>query len=134
MWCAEAVLMKPPIPTGSWQVLQASRPNVLVIEPDAQRRSRTLDAVLVYVREPVWRCPEERLALPSDVVSTMVIPDVSRLTPEEQRQLLAWAESHRGTQIVTLSPIPLFPAVASGSFLDALYYRLNVILLGEQDE
>lgn len=125
--------MKPPIPTDSWQVLQAARPNVLVIEPDARQRARKVEAVLEGTREPIWRCEKSPLALPADPVGTLVVPDVSRLTLEEQHELLAWAESHRSTQLVSVSPRPLFPSVAAGTFLDGLYYRLNVLLLGERD-
>ncbi len=125
--------MKPPIPTDSWQVLQAARPNVLVIDPDPQHRARTVEAILEGSREPVWRCPATPFALPPDTVGTLVVPDVERLTLEQQRELLAWAESHRTTQLVSISPAPLFPAVAAGTFLDSLYYRLNVVLLGADD-
>lgn len=124
--------MKSPIPTDSWQVLQAARPNVLVIESNPQRRRLTLEALLEGCREPVWRCERPSLALPTSHVGTLVVPDVNQLTLDEQRTLLAWAESHRRTQIVTASADPLYPAVAAGAFLDGLYYRLNVILLDSQ--
>jgi hypothetical protein len=125
--------MKLPIPTDSWLVLQASHPNVLVIQKDPHLRTRTLEAVLERTREPVWRCQGDALALPHEPVGTLLVPDVSRLSLEEQHQLLAWAETHRASQIITGSPTPLYPSVASGTFLDALYYRLNVLLLGDPD-
>lgn len=125
--------MKSPIPTDSWQVLQVVRPNVLVIQPDPQQRSLTVNAVLERTREPVWRCQNSPLCLPPEAVGTLVVSDASVLTLAEQRELLAWAEGHRDTQIVTSSAIPLFPAVAAGTFLDGLYYRLNVVLLGDRD-
>jgi hypothetical protein len=123
--------MKSPIPTDSWQVLQAAHPNVLVIQADPHLRTRTLEAVLERTREPVWRCQADVLALPHEPVGTLLLPDVSRLSLDQQRELLAWAEANRATQIVSGSPAPLFAAVASGAFLDGLYYRLNVLLLGE---
>jgi hypothetical protein len=123
--------MKSPIPADAWQVLQAVRPNVLVIDPDPRQRSRTLAALLEGTREPVFHCHNAPLGLPQDEVGTLVVADVSCLTADEQRHLLAWAEAHRRTQIVTASPVPVFPAVAAGVFLDSLYYRINVMVLGD---
>lgn len=133
MCVREPVLMKSPIPTDSWQVLQALHPNVLVVDPDPDARTRTVEAILEHSLPPVWRCERASLCLPSEAVGTLVVPDANRLTADEQRELLVWAESHRGTQIVSVSPAPLYPAVEEGTFLDRLYYRLNVVLLGPRD-
>ena len=125
--------MKSRLSTDSWQVLQALRPNVLVIVPDPQQRTHTLDAILNGSRTPVWRCESGPLSLPDREVGTLVVPDASVLTLDEQRLLLAWAERHRTTQVVTVTPVPLYPAVAAGTFLDGLYYRLNVLVITDED-
>lgn len=125
--------MKLPIPTDSWQVLQALHPNVLIVHHDPQQRTRTVEAVLQGCRAPVWRSAGQPLSLPLNGVGTLVIDDVSVLTPDEQRALLLWVERNRTTQIVTVSPVALYPAVEAGTFLDGLYYRMNVLLVSEHD-
>jgi len=125
------VLMKAPIPTDSWQVLQAVHPNVLVVDGDTQQRVRAVEAILDAARAPIWRCERRPFALPSEDVGTLVVPDVHALSDDEQRELLTWAERHKTTQIVSATPIPLYPAVSTGRFLDELYYRLNVLVIGD---
>jgi len=116
----------------SWRVLKAMRPNVLVIEPDASHRRRVVDKVLESSRTPVWRCESAPLALPGECVGTLLVQDACDLTGDEQRRLLDWIERHRATQVVTVAPRPLYPSVTAGTFLDGLYYRLNVLVVDER--
>jgi hypothetical protein len=125
------VLMKAPIPAECWQVLQAVHPNVLVVNRDTQRRLRAVEAILDAARAPIWRCERRPLALPSDDVGTLLVPDVHALGESEQLELLVWARRHKTAQIVTATPVPLFPAVTAGRFLDELYYRINVLVIGD---
>jgi transcriptional regulator of aromatic amino acid metabolism len=121
--------MNADIPSDSWRVLQAMRPNVLVIDPDACHRRRVVDAVLEGSRGPVWRCEGTPLLLPKAGVGTLLLNDAGDLTAAEQGQLLAWIECNRATQVITVAPQPLYPGVAAGTFLDGLYYRLNVLVV-----
>jgi transcriptional regulator of aromatic amino acid metabolism len=121
--------MTPQIPADSWRVLKALRPNVLVIDPDARHRRSIVDAVLEGSRSPVWKCEGSPLTLPKEGVGTLLVQDVGALTSEEQRELLTWIELNRATQVVTVAPRPLYPGVAAGTFLDGLYYRLNVLVV-----
>jgi hypothetical protein len=123
--------MKAPIATDCWQVLQAVHPNVLVVNRDTQQRGRAVEAILEAARAPVWRCERRPLALPSEDVGTLLVPDVHALGESEQLELLAWARRHKTAQIVTATPVPLYPAVSAGRFLDELYYRINVLVVGE---
>jgi Sigma-54 interaction domain len=123
--------MKGPIPTDCWQVLQAAHPNVLVVNRDTQLRVRAVEAILDAARAPVWRCERRPLALPSEDVGTLLVPDVHALGESEQLELLAWARRHKTAQIVTATPVHLYPAVSAGRFLDELYYRINVLVIGE---
>jgi hypothetical protein len=123
--------MNADIPDDSWRVLQAMRPNVLVIDPDACHRRRVIDAVLQGSRAPLWRCGGAHLTLPEDRVGTLIVEDAAGLTDTEQQALLAWIERNRSTQVVTVAPQPLYPGVAAGTFLDGLYYRLNVLVVDQ---
>ena len=123
--------MKASIPSDCWQVLQAVHPNVLVVNRDTQQRARTVEAILEAARAPIWRCERRPLELPSADVGTLLVPDVHALGESEQLELLAWAGGHKTAQIVTTTPVPLYPAVRTGRFLDELYYRINVLLIGE---
>ena len=125
------MLMKASIPVECWQILQAVHPNVLVVNRDTQQRVRAVEAILEGARAPIWRCERRPLALPSDEVGTLLVPDVHALGETEQLELLAWARRHKTAQIVTATPVPLYPAVSAGRFLDELYYRINVLVIGE---
>lgn len=126
--------MKPSIPSDCWQVLQAVHPNVLVVNRDTQQRVRAVEAILEAARAPICRCERRPLALPSEDVRTLLVPDVHALNESEQLELLAWARRHKTAQIVTATPVPLYPAVSAGRFLDELYYRINVLVIGEDVE
>jgi len=123
--------MKASIPSECWQVLQVVHPNVLVVNRNTQQRVRALETILETARAPIWRCECRPLALPSEDVGTLLVPDVHVLGESEQLELLAWARRHKTVQIVTATPVPLYAAVSAGRFLDELYYRINVLLIGE---
>lgn len=84
-----------------------------------------------YMREPIVRHgPPAALDLPSDETRALVLRDATALSGNDQRRLLAWMDGNGSrAQIITTASRPLFPLVAAGLFDDALYYRLNVILL-----
>jgi transcriptional regulator of acetoin/glycerol metabolism len=46
----------------------------------------------------------------------------------EQAALLEWLDGER-KQVVSTTVDPLFPLIARGLFDEALYYRLNVMLM-----
>jgi hypothetical protein len=50
------------------------------------------------------------------------------LDREEQGALLKWLETDR-KQVVSTTTEPLFPLIADGRFNEALYYRLNILLM-----
>ena len=77
----------------------------------------------------MWNCgPSVQTSLPAPSVRTLILNNVAALSVEEQQELSDWLDRERpNIQIVTTSPVPIFPLVRSGVFLDTLYYRLNVI-------
>src|SRR5262249_2294218 len=108
------------------------RPNVLVIDPDAAHSRRVVDALLEGSRGPVWRCQAMPLSVPAEKRGTLPVQQACELTPDEQRMLLLWIEENRATQVVTVASRPLYPGVTAGTFLDGLYYRLNVLVVDQR--
>jgi hypothetical protein len=118
------------LPVLERRLLRSAHPNLLI----AGERTAT-DATLAelgsILRAPVtnW-CPGKPLVLASSATGTLVLGDVDRLKPVEQLQLLEWLQlNDRAVQVVATTSVPLLPRVAIGAFLDALYYRLNVVYL-----
>jgi len=61
---------------------------------------------------------------------TLILRDVSTLARHEQSQLLDWwTTGSDRPRVVSTSSEPLFARVERGLFAEALYYKLNVILV-----
>jgi Sigma-54 interaction domain len=91
-----------------------------------------LDALLPDLREPVGRwCPGEQLLLPPPaLIGTMIFQDIGAMPYDDQCRLLKWLDGAAGrTQVVTTTSTPLIAQVARGSFIEALYYRLNIVCI-----
>ena len=93
------------------------------------------DAALVllrsHIREPIaWHSPPATLDLPSRETRALILSDAAALSRDEQRRLLAWIDDAGSrTHVITSSARPLFALVTAGLFDEALYYRLNILLL-----
>jgi hypothetical protein len=119
------------LPAEEWRLLRRWRPNVLLAGPGESTHA-ALNALAPCLRAPVVTWQTDRpLALPPSVpIGTLVLQEIAWLTRSEQQGLLDWIEqTSGGTQIVATTSVPLLPLVERGTFLDALYYRLNVIYL-----
>lgn len=115
-----------------WRVLATTHPNVLVVGTDIAVDD-ALRAVQCVCRQPVVTCwATDSLVLPSPPPSgTLILRGVDALSLESQRRLLAWLdEAHGCAQVISTSAEALWPRRETGIFLDALYYRLNVVYLG----
>jgi hypothetical protein len=89
-----------------------------------------LDALLPNFREPIGQwSPGDRLLLPpAKLIRTMILREVGAMPDEDQRRLLEWLNEAAGrTQVVSTTSAPLLPRVEAGAFIDALYYRLNIV-------
>jgi transcriptional regulator of aromatic amino acid metabolism len=64
----------------------------------------------------------------------VVIDDVAALSPDDQHALLHWLDRHGDTIVLSFAVNPVFPLVTSGTFLEELFYRLNIITLTVDDE
>jgi hypothetical protein len=92
------------------QLLTNTHANVLIVGLP-EDHDAILSAVVPLVREPL-----------------RVLRDVELLNSAEQRDLLVWLdEAGEGTRVISLTSAGLYPLVEHGAFLDALYYRLNVL-------
>jgi hypothetical protein len=111
-----------------WLDICAHRCNTLLIGP-ADATARVLMLLRPYLRRPtVWAAPQHGpLEIPIEG-GTVVLQEVSALGPDDQAALLKSCESHRA-QLISTSATPLFPLIALGVFDEALYYRLNVMLM-----
>lgn len=107
------------------------RANVLVVGPDDALK-RLLDAVLPTLREPISRlAPGHSALLPAvGECETLIIENVGALPLHDQHQLFDWLTATVGrTQTVSTTVTALLPLVETGAFIEALYYRLNVICI-----
>jgi hypothetical protein len=119
-------------PTPEWVVLRTWRPNVL-IAGTYETTEAVLATLLPYLRPPVYCwAPDASLPAPHKV-STMLIRDMASLSLDQQRALLSWLDraAPGRAQVVSTSASTLFPLVEHGVFLEALYYRLNTVLIDE---
>lgn len=81
---------------------------------------------------PIFRSRgSEPLALPDPGwAGTLLIHEIDDLAADDQLRLLHWFDmSGREGQIVSTARASLLPLVQAGKFLEALYYRLNVVCI-----
>ena len=102
--------------------------NALLVGPEPATR-RLLTFLGPYLRRPtVWKGARHApLDLPAGC-GALVLQNVSALGTHDQAAVSRWLDTHR-TQLISTSTQPLFPLIALGLFDEALYYRLNVMLL-----
>lgn len=118
-----------------WDLLQLAHPNVLIVGPEAAV-AEALHILVGICGDPVATCrATSPLALPPPAgTGALILRDVDYLTPDGQRRLMGWLENVCGDmQVIATSTEPLWPQVKAGFFLEALYYRLNVIYIDLTD-
>jgi len=116
---------------GQYRVAPVLHVNVLAVGPDDVLK-RLLDTVLPSLREPISRlAPGDSADLPAlGECGTLIIENVGALPLDDQHQLFDWLTSAVGrTQIVSTTVSALLPLVETGAFIEALYYRLNIICI-----
>jgi hypothetical protein len=113
----------------SLPILRHGRPNLLIIG-SAIQNERALDQVRPMLRAPVVRwSPAERPEIPATAFHTLILRHVEGLTARQQISFCAWLRRSADLQVVSVARMPVFPLVKAGTFLEELYYRLNVVLL-----
>jgi hypothetical protein len=111
-------------------IVRTQRPNVLITGSNAT--TEVFVATLrPYLQNPVcdW-ATETALPTPCET-ATLLISDVATLSLEQQQALMGWLDRAAAgdTQVVSTTALELFPLVERGTFLEALYYRLNTVRL-----
>lgn len=110
-------------------VLKTARPNVLLIGSDPAVTC-VLQKLELVCLQPFVSFDSPSLRLPTGPVGTLALLHVERLGPVDQRRLYAWLScAVPRQQVITTASVPLFPSVVSGTFYDALFYRLNEVSL-----
>jgi hypothetical protein len=117
------------IPAADWLTLVSTRANAVVVaSEDAAMTVWT--AVWPSLEKPIRWVEPDRLSLPRQSAGTLILQNADALDAAGQQQLFDWLEdAGRTTRILTTTAQPLFPLVEDGNFLEALYYRLNMLLL-----
>jgi hypothetical protein len=116
--------------TSDLELARSTGANLLVVAAD-DIVAELLASLWPSLASPiVVRHRGERLRLQqtSPPVATMVVYDVDTLTGDEQRALHHWITVNR-TRVVSTASKCLWPMLQAGAFNDALYYRLNVVLI-----
>ncbi len=123
--------MDQPLPAELPAVL-ASHPNMLIVASE-QSQEVAVRVLTPYLRQPVtvMASPSEA-SLPSS--GAVIIRTVGDLTPQDQEALFSWLDGQgKDTQVVSLTRFQLFPLVADGRFLADLYYRINIVQFGADE-
>lgn len=112
-------------PDDDWRALLRSRANALITGP-ADALQAFVDSARDALREPILSVSCDRMA-EWPRAGTIVLKDVHLLCSDSQASLAAWLDTsdRSRTQIVSMTSVPLLPAVQEGHFDSSLYYRLN---------
>jgi len=82
-----------------------------------------------FLRTPaIWKRAPLPLELPTNGCGALVLRNVDALDRREQATLLRWLDTEQ-QQVISTTTHPLFPLIARGLFDEALYYRLNIMLM-----
>ena len=114
--------------TPEWHSVSTWQHNVMFEGPEHATEALLL-ALEPYLRAPaLWKRAPTQLQLPSAGGGALVVRNVGALGRQEQAALLRWLDVER-KQVISTTAHPLFPMIAQGLFDEALYYRLNVMLV-----
>jgi len=115
---------------AEWGILRA-HPLNLLLEGPAIATNAVLRLLQPHMPEPIrWHQQQRALTLPSEATGALIVRDVTALSADDQTRLLDWiVRAGSQTQIVSTTDRSLFALVTQGLFDQALYYRLNLMLL-----
>jgi hypothetical protein len=117
------------IPESDWEAFVATGANAVVVgSEDAALGVWT--AVWPSLQKPICWSDAGELSLPRNSAGTLILQGAHLLNASAQQQVFEWISlDARATRVLATTPLPLFPLVEGGTFLEALYYRLNMLLL-----
>jgi hypothetical protein len=115
------------ISTPEWHSV-CTRPHNALFEGPEHVTETLLLILAPHLRTPaIWKRAPTPLELPTDECGSLVLRNVSALDRHGQAALSRWLDT--GRQVISTTAHPLFPLITRGLFDEALYYRLNVMLL-----
>jgi hypothetical protein len=114
-----------------WQRLLLSdrRPNLLIQCVDDQIELVVARLINVCARPLQARTLPGELDLPDEPAGTLLLSGVAQMTLSQQIELYDWISHRDDTQIISVTPVPLASYVKTGRFLEALFYRINMVSL-----
>jgi Sigma-54 interaction domain len=119
------------VPEGELFGLRERYPNVLIVGQH-EVTAAAVSEIFPLLRLPITSIRvDRRVVLPlTQTHGTLILRDVDALTRREQVRLHKWlARTSGSTQVIGTSATAVFPLVERGTFLDVLYYRLNMTYL-----
>jgi hypothetical protein len=122
------------VPRGDFRWRWKAAPNILV-QGTESAIGTTLATLAAQLQAPVctWE-PGQLFASPAPDRGTVVLRHVECLDIDQQHCLMAWLETTgEYVRVVATTSERLFDYVERGVFLDALYYRLNAVLVDLHD-
>jgi hypothetical protein len=111
-----------------WRAMLTMRPNVLIEGPEAATEA-VLRALRPHCAEPASDWGD---MLGDQHPPTLIVREVAALTATDQQRLQQWLDSGERSQVLSTTAQSLFSLVERGLFLEALFYRLNVVRLDVQ--
>ena len=114
-------------PADDWLVVRTSHANMLVSGPREATRA-FIEAMTPHLHGPVYEGSiSDALPIPPPA-GTLIVRDVDAFDRAQQQRLLRWLDDVQNshTQVIALTTTRLYDLVQAGTFLDQLYYRLNV--------
>ena len=115
---------------AEWKLLVRARPNFLLVG-SSSATNEVLATLKPHLREPILQSERNPGApVPQPLEGTLVLMEVARLDAKQQAQILRWLNQFNdrpAVQVISTTSESLFSRVEAGTFLDNLYYRLNVV-------
>jgi hypothetical protein len=110
---------------------EARRSNLLAQCATDGDANAFVERLVPWCEGPLYACTLPGvLSLPTQLTGTLLLKDVAALSVVQQLDVYDWmSERKTAMQVVSVTTAPLAPLVDAGLFLQALFYRLNIIQL-----
>ena len=120
-WCLEPTFLRS-------VTLRGLRPNLLVNCSGGELYQVTSE-LMRWCAPPVVMCEMPGwLDFPPDKEGTLLLTRIEEMSLDQQLALFDWmTTAHPDTQVVSVATTRIDPLVRDGRFLEALYYRLNIL-------
>jgi hypothetical protein len=114
--------------TREWHNVWTQQHNAIFEGPEHATESLLLRLEPSLRTPTIWKRAPMALELPNHECRALVLRNLCALDRPEQAALSRWLDGSR-KQVVATTAEPLFPLIARGLFDEALYYRLNTLLV-----